>query len=418
MIINLKLDIKKCLLLSFLMIAILFTNFTIVYAENANEPDLISKAAILIDNKTNKVLYDKNSNERMFPASTTKILTAILVLENCDLNETVTASYDAIMSIPEGYVTANIDGEEQLTVEQLLELLLVHSANDAANVLAEYVGGSIESFVSMMNTKVNELGLTNTHFTNAYGLQDEEHYTTAYDLSIIMQYCLENDDFRRIAGSASCSIPATNKSDVRSYVSTNQLIVPDNPNYYSYVTVGKTGFTTEAGECLVSCAYRNDLELICVVLGGTVIDGVSTRFSESKTLYEYGFNNFSLKNIANPGDVITEIQVSNGTPDTKSLDLAFTDSIYVLINNSDLETNYTPEIQLNSDISAPITQGDVLGSVVYTIDGIQYTSDIVATHNVESSQLLQFVLQIGGLFIVLLITFKIFFSNKKEKINE
>lgn len=416
--INLKLDIKKCLLLSFLMIAILFTNFTIVYAENANEPDLISKAAILIDNKTNKVLYDKNSNERMFPASTTKILTAILVLENCDLNETVTASYDAIMSISEGYVTANIDGEEQLTVEQLLELLLVHSANDAANVLAEYVGGSIESFVSMMNTKVNELGLTNTHFTNAYGLQDEEHYTTAYDLSIIMQYCLENDDFRRIAGSASCSIPATNKSDVRSYVSTNQLIVPDNPNYYSYVTVGKTGFTTEAGECLVSCAYRNDLELICVVLGGTVIDGVSTRFSESKTLYEYGFNNFSLKNIANPGDVITEIQVSNGTPDTKSLDLAFTDSIYVLINNSDLETNYTPEIQLNSDISAPITQGDVLGSVVYTIDGIQYTSDIVATHNVESSQLLQFVLQIGGLFIVLLITFKIFFSNKKEKINE
>ena len=416
--INLKLDIKKCLLLSFLMIAILFTNFTIVYAENANEPDLISKAAILIDNKTNKVLYDKNSNERMFPASTTKILTAILVLENCDLNETVTASYDAIMSIPEGYVTANIDGEEQLTVEQLLELLLVHSANDAANVLAEYVGGSIESFVSMMNTKVNELELTNTHFTNAYGLQDEEHYTTAYDLSIIMQYCLENDDFRRIAGSASCSIPATNKSDVRSYVSTNQLIVPDNPNYYSYVTVGKTGFTTEAGECLVSCAYRNDLELICVVLGGTVIDGVSTRFSESKTLYEYGFNNFSLKNIANPGDVITEIQVSNGTPDTKSLDLAFTDSIYVLINNSDLETNYTPEIQLNSDISAPITQGDVLGSVVYTIDGIQYTSDIVATHNVESSQLLQFVLQIGGLFIVLLITFKIFFSNKKEKINE
>ena len=416
--INLKLDIKKCLLLSFLMIAILFTNFTIVYAENANEPDLISKAAILIDNKTNKVLYDKNSNERMFPASTTKILTAILVLENCDLNETVTASYDAIMSIPEGYVTANIDGEEQLTVEQLLELLLVHSANDAANVLAEYVGGSIESFVSMMNTKVNELGLTNTRFTNAYGLQDEEHYTTAYDLSIIMQYCLENDDFRRIAGSASCSIPATNKSDVRSYVSTNQLIVPDNPNYYSYVTVGKTGFTTEAGECLVSCAYRNDLELICVVLGGTVIDGVSTRFSESKTLYEYGFNNFSLKNIANPGDVITEIQVSNGTPDTKSLDLAFTDSIYVLINNSDLETNYTPEIQLNSDISAPITQGDVLGSVVYTIDGIQYTSDIVATHNVESSQLLQFVLQIGGLFIVLLITFKIFFSNKKEKINE
>ena len=410
-----KLHVKKIFLLSFFILALLFSNLNIVYAADTNAPELVSRAAILMDNKTNKILYDKNSNERMFPASTTKILTAILVLENCDLNEIVTASYDAVMSIPEGYVTANIDGDEQLTVEQLLQLLLVHSANDAANVLAEYVGGSIESFVSMMNTKVNELGLTNTHFTNAYGLQDDNHYTTAYDLSVIMQYCLKNDNFRRIAGSASCSIPATNKSDVRSYTSTNQLLVPSNPNYYSYVTVGKTGFTTEAGECLVSCAYKNDLELICVVLGGTVVDGVSTRFSESKTLYEYGFNNFSLKNIANPGDIITQIEVPNATSDTKSLELAFTDSIYALVNTSDLETNYTPEIQLHSDISAPITQGDVLGSVVYTIDGIQYTSDIVATHNVEASQLLQFVLQIGGLFIVLLITFQIFFSNRKKE---
>lgn len=410
-----KLHVKKIFLLSFFILALLFSNLNIVYAANTNAPELVSRSAILMDNKTNKILYDKNSNERMFPASTTKILTAILVLENCDLNEIVTASYDAVMSIPEGYVTANIDGDEQLTVEQLLQLLLVHSANDAANVLAEYVGGSIESFVSMMNTKVNELGLTNTHFTNAYGLQDDNHYTTAYDLSVIMQYCLKNDDFRRIAGSASCSIPATNKSDVRSYTSTNQLLVPSNPNYYSYVTVGKTGFTTEAGECLVSCAYKNDLELICVVLGGTVADGISTRFSESKTLYEYGFNNFSLKNIANPGDIITQIEVPNATSDTKSLELAFTDSIYALVNTSDLETNYTPEIQLHSDISAPITQGDVLGSVVYTIDGIQYTSDIVATHNVEASQLLQFVLQIGGLFIVLLITFQIFFSNRKKE---
>ena len=410
-----NINVKKIFILSFFIISLLFNNFNIVYAEDVNSPELISEAAILIDNKTNKILYDKNANERMFPASTTKILTAILVLENCELNETVTASYDAVMSIPNGYVSANIDGEEQLTVEQLLQLLLVHSANDAANVLAEYVGGSIESFVSMMNTKVNELGLTNTHFTNAYGLQDENHYTTAHDLSVIMQYCLKNEDFRRIAGSASCSIPATNKFGPRSYTSTNQLLVPGSPYYYSYVTVGKTGFTTEAGECLVSCAYKNDLELICVVLGGSVVNGVPTRFSESKTLYEYGFNQFSLKNVANPGDIITEIEVSNATPDTKSLDLAFADSIYALVNNKDLETNYTPEIQLNANISAPIAQGDVLGKAVYTIDGIEYESDIVATHNVEASKLLQFILQIGSIIIVLLITFEIFFSNNKKK---
>ena len=413
-----KIHVKKIFIICVLIITIFFTNLHIVYAtdNDTDAPEITSGSAILIDNKTNRILYDKNAYERMFPASTTKIMTAILVLENCDLDEIVTASYDAIMNIPEGYVTAEIKGEEQFTVEQLLEMLLVHSANDAGNVLAEYVGGSIQSFISMMNTKVNELGLSNTHFTNAYGLQEDNHYTTAYDLAKIMQYCIQNDDFRRIAGSVSCSIPATNKSDVRSYTSTNQLILPDSPNYYSYVTVGKTGFTTEAGRCLVSCAYRNNIELTCVILGGTLSDdGISSRFTDSKTLYEYGFNHFSLKNIANPGDIITTIEIPNATPATKSLDLAFVDSIHALVNNSDLDTNYIPEIQLNSDISAPIAEGDTLGKAIYTIDGISYEADIVATHNVETSQLLQFVVQIGGLLISLLITFKIFFSNRKKK---
>lgn len=413
-----KLHVKKIFILSFFILTVLFTNLNIVYAtdNDVDAPEIISGAAILVDNETNKVLYDKNANERMFPASTTKIMTAILVLENCDLDEIVTANYDALMNIPEGYVTAEIQGEEQFTVEQLLEVLLVHSANDAANVLAKYVGGSIESFISMMNTKVNELGLTNTHFTNTYGLQEDNHYTTAYDLAKIMQYCIQNDDFRRIAGSVSCSIPATNKSDIRSYTSTNQLILTDSSNYYRYVTIGKTGFTTDAGRCLVSCAYRNDIELTCVILGGTLSDdGISSRFTDSIALYEYGFNHFSLKNIANPGDIITSIEVSNATPATKSLDLAFVDSIHALVNNSDLETNYIPDIQLNSNISAPITKGDVLGKAIYTIDGISYEADIVATHNVENSQLLQFVLQIGGIIIALLITFEIFFSNRKKK---
>ncbi len=407
---------KKILILFFINLLLLSNTIYVFGATNdSNEPNLISRAAILIDNKSDKILYSKNMNEKMFPASTTKIVTAIIVLEHCSLNETVTASYDAISSIPNGYVTANIDGGEELTVEELLELLLVHSANDAANVLAEYVGGSIDSFVSMMNTKVNELGLNNTHFTNTYGLQNENHYTSAYDLSIIMKYCLKNDTFRKIAGSASCSIPATNKSEARSYSSTNELIIPDNSNYYSFVTVGKTGFTTEAGECLVSCAYKNNMELICVVLGGSTVNNISTRFSESKTLYEYGFNNFSIKNISNTGDIITEVDVNNATYDTKSLNLAFSSSINVLVNNSDKNTNYTPEIKLNSDISAPITQGDILGKATYSIDGIQYESDLVATHNVEKSNLYQFILEIGGLFIALLITLKIFFPKEKTE---
>ena len=137
--------VKKFLILFFLIIAVLLPNLTFVYAVNiANAPEIASRAALLIDNETNRVLYDKNANEKMFPASTTKILTAILVLENCDLDEMVTASYEAIRYIPEGYVTAESQNEEQFTVEQLREMLLVLSANDAANVLAEYVGGSVE----------------------------------------------------------------------------------------------------------------------------------------------------------------------------------------------------------------------------------------------------------------------------------
>ena len=147
-----KLKLKK---LTIVLIAIfILWNTSSVFA-NSEKPDIISQAAILMDNKSGKILYAKNENEKMYPASTTKIVTAILTLENCNLDEVVTVSYDATMSIPEGYSSASLQIGETLTVEQLLQLLLVHSANDAANVLAEYVGGSVESFVSMMNTKLN-----------------------------------------------------------------------------------------------------------------------------------------------------------------------------------------------------------------------------------------------------------------------
>lgn len=408
-----KLNIRNFIFLFFLVITLSFSNFSYIYASD-DEPTLNSKAAFLIDNKTNKVLYSKNPDEKMFPASTTKIVTAILVLENCKLNDIVTATAEGLASIPEGYVTANISVDEQLTVEQLLELLLIHSANDAANVLAIHVGGTIANFVNMMNNKVYELNLSNTHFTNTYGLQDNNHYTTAHDLATIMQYCLKNSDFRRIAGSSSCSISETNKSGSRFFSSTNELLVPTSSYYYKYVTSGKTGFTTEAGECLVSSAYNNNLELVCVVLGGSVVDNVSTRFSESKILYEYGFNNFSFKNIANPGDLITQINVANGSYSTANLDLAFTDSINVLVNNNDLNTSYIPTINLNTNISAPISQGDILGTVTYNIDGINYSSNLIATHNVEKSKLLEFICIIIMSFVILLIILIIFFPKKSK----
>ena len=404
--INYKNSICKVLIVLTLTIFVLIGNIgtfgTYVLANNTNSgPDINAESALLIDNKTNKVLYSKDMNRKMFPASTTKILTAILVLENHSLDEKVTASYNAVMTIPSGYSTASIQIDEVLTVEQLLELLLVHSANDAANVLAEYTGGSIDSFVAMMNTKINELGLSDTHFTNPYGLQDNNHYTTAHDLAIIMQYCLKNDDFRKIAGQASCAIPSTNKSEPRKYSSTNELLIAGNSNYYPNLIAGKTGYTSEAGECLVSAAYNDNLELVGVILNS------NNRFKDTRSLYNYGYTNFSIKNIVNEKDIITNVEVKNATKDTKKLNLLVSEDIPVLANNSDDLSKIEPQITLNNDIKAPIEDGQVLGKVSYSVNGITYSTDLIAANNVEKSNFVLYCLYGLGILILILIIYKI-----------
>lgn len=376
-------------------------------ADSAEQPSISAASAILLDNKTGKVLYNKNENKKMYPASTTKILTAIIVIENCNLDTIATASYDAIMSIPDGYSTANIQIGEQLTIEQLLELLLVHSANDAANVLAEFVGGSTDSFVSIMNTKINELGLTNSHFTNVYGLHDDNHYTTAHDLAFIMKYCLNNNTFRKIAGQASCAIPATNKYGTRSYNSTNELLVPNSTYYYKYLTTGKTGFTSQAKECLVSSAYKNNLELIGVILGST------NRFADTRNIYEYAYSNYSIKTIATEKDIATNIKISNATAETENLNLLISETVSVLINNSQNISEIQPEIILNDNIKAPIEEGSTLGKIKYNVNGVTYSTNIIAEHNVEQSKYPFYILYFS-ISIIFIISFTLFIKNKKK----
>lgn len=405
---------KKLIITTFILIILLFLQTNYIFA-SSSPPNITSQSAILIDTKTNQILYGKNENERMYPASTTKIVTTILTIENCNLNDSVTVSDTAISNIPEGYSTAYLQFGEILTVEQLLELLLVESANDAANVLAEHVGGSIESFVSMMNTKVHDLGLENTNFTNPYGLHDENHYSTAYDLAMIMKYCIQNEDFRKLAGSASCAIPATNKYDVRKYDSTNQLIIPGNSYYYQYVTTGKTGFTTPAGQCLVSSAYKDDVELVCVILGGHSENGISLRFVETKDLYEYGYNNYSLKNLTNKDDEVYQITVENATNSTKNLSLLAENDVTVLLNNDQSISNYLPSITLNEDISAPIYTGDIVGTAEYDVNGLKYTVNLLASHDVESSKFLNYIFYTIFILMIVGIVVCIFHLIKDDK---
>ena len=401
--------VKKILLiLIFIFFIIGGINFSFADEQN-NVPSINAASAILIDNRTNKVLYSKNEDTKMFPASTTKIMTAIITLENCSLDEQATASFDAV-NIPEGYATADIKIGETFTVEQLLEMLLVHSANDAANVLAEHVGGSLESFVSIMNTKANELGLTNTHFTNAYGLQDDNHYTTARDLATIMKYCLQNEDFRRICGLASCAIPATNMSEPRTYSSTNQLVIAGNNNYYPYVTTGKTGFTSDAKHCLVSSAYNNDLELICVVLGS------EDHFGDTRAIYNYAYSTYSIKDIVKENDTVTTISVKNASYNTKNLDLVVSEDIPALVSNSVDINSIEPQISLKENIEAPIEKGSVLGRVTYSVEGVNYTTDLIAFSNVEKTRLPIYIFMgIIILVILLIVLITIIIRNKRNK---
>ena len=351
-------NVKKVLIILIMLIFIL--NFSVCYGVS-EPPEISAGAAILIDSSSERILYSKNENEKMYPASTTKILTAILTIENCNLNDVVTVPYEAIASIPSGYSVAALQAGEQLTVEQLLKVMLVHSANDAANVLAYHISGSIDAFSTLMNNKVSDLGLENTHFTNPSGMHDENHYSTAYDLAIIMKYCMKNANFRSLSGLKYCTIPATNKYEERVFNTTNELLIYDNREvasnyYYKYAIAGKTGYTTQAKNSLVSVSNKDDLELICVVLSvGLYPNNLSAKFVDTKSLFDYGYNNYTLRKLREKNAIATQVDIGNGTKETKNLDLLLSKDITALISQDDLETEFSPDIELRENLLAPIS---------------------------------------------------------------
>ena len=416
---------KKIFLISILILAItILTSFTPVLAVNENNteesiPKVYSEAAILMDDNTGKILYDKDANVRKYPASTTKILTAILAIENCNLDDKVIVDYDSIMIVPSGYTVAALQVGEELTVKQLLQVLLIHSANDAANVLAKHVAGSIENFANMMNSKATEIGCKSSNFTNPSGKHDENHYSTAYDLALIMKYCMKNETFREIAASKSCIIPQTNKYSERIFTNTNELLVVDTREissnyYYPYAIAGKTGYTSEAKNCLVSMAKKDDLTLICVVLGGVRTDeGLSARFTDTKELYEYGYNTYTIKKLREENAIAKQIEVNNATQDTKNLDLLISNDMYVLIKQKDINKEFEPEIILNENISAPINEGDILGKIKYNIEDIEYTSDLKASHLVKKNNFIFFIIQLILIGFIIYTVYNLYFNNKK-----
>lgn len=281
-------------------------NTEIQQNENPEEMVIYSESAILMESTTGKVLYDKNMNERKYPASTTKILTAIIALEKCDLNETAVASANAVNTIKSGYTKANIQVGETFTIEQLLNVMMVQSANEAATIIAEHISGSVEEFSKLMNKKAQEIGCKNSNFLNANGVHDDNHYSTAYDLALIARYCMKNDKFRTLANMMECSLPRTEfwqdeqveENGERIFKNTNKLLLSDNKYYYPYAIGIKTGFTTPAKNCLISASNKNGFETIAVVLHAeSTEEGESARYSDTIKLFEYGYNNYKLEDI-------------------------------------------------------------------------------------------------------------------------
>lgn len=360
-----------------------------VFAFSVNSP-----YAILVEADTGRVIYEKNSSKETFPASTTKILTAILVLENCDLSEKVTSSYAAVMSIPSGASHAEIRVGETFTVEELLKALLVQSANDAANILAEHVGGSVDSFVSMMNTRAKELGLTNSHFVNPHGLHNDNHYSSASDLAKLYRYAsfeMSNKDvFNDLVSMVRFKLPSTSIYSHDTYfTNTNQLIIPNSSSsaknyYYKYATGGKTGYTSQAKNCLVAGATKDGVDLIAVVLGATQnTNGVSYRYTDIKSMFDYGFDSLCVNNFATAGNVVQTLEIKNAPKDANSVDIVFANDFSSIIDRSDLYNSFEPVIYLADNISAPISEGDKLGTATFSIYGNDYSIDLIAANSVD-----------------------------------
>ncbi len=256
-------------------------------------PVIGAQSAILMDFNTGTILYSKNIHEELYPASTTKMMTALLTIENTSMDEIVTFSHDAIYNVDSDSSRIGIDVGEQLTVEQCLYGLMLGSANEVAYALAEHVAGSLSAFVDMMNERALALGCNNTHFINANGLPNEEHYTSAYDLALIARECYKNEAFANISGTRTYTIPATNIQSEERIMDNHHLMVQGFRYQYDGFIGGKTGYTRDARQTLVSCAERNGVRLICVILKEESPD----QFIDTQKLFDYGFDGFKIVNI-------------------------------------------------------------------------------------------------------------------------
>ncbi len=394
---------KKNRFLSALLLIPMVLSLTLpATAIGQDDLNLFCTNAALLDANHGDLLYDMKANERAYPASITKVMTALLVVEAISYGQlspdtVATVSSSAVQGIPSEYVTGAFKAGEEISIENLLYCMLLESDCDASNILAEAVDGTVPDFVAHMNRKAGELDCQGTHFTNTYGLHDEDHYSTAYDLALIMEAALEYDLFRDVIKTPSYRVPATNLSGERYFFNKNALI--SNLYYEGYVydkcIGGKTGTTDDAGRCLVAAAEDGDELLISVVLGSGPMQVPGDeklkqgQFRESRRLLEYGFDNFHRVTITKDSEPVATVKVTMSRQ-ADEVNLKPQGSIVrTLPKSMDLDDIETKIRLFAEEVEAPVEAGAVMGAMTLSYNGEVYgTLDLVAVTSVERSDLL------------------------------
>lgn len=387
-------------------------NTTVTTADNdssvtalaSNSPALDATAALLVSPDSGMVLYSKNADQKRYPASTTKIMTALLTLENVsNLDETVTSEAVDFENVTADSSNAGIQLGEQVTVRDLLYALMLPSANEAAYMLARHVGGSWEQFVDMMNDRAAELGCTGTHFCNPCGLHEEDHYTTAYDLYLIAKQAMKDVTFRDIVSTVQHRMAKTNLHEERIIFTTNQLIFSSfQPWSYANCLGIKTGHTSQAGNCFVGYAEYGDAKLFSVVLGcsdsSKEYPSVAASFTDTKKLCQWGFENFTSKTLARQGEEVTYTKVKLSTDTNQLLLTAKADVVALLPKDLDVKDLELVE-DIPEEVKAPVKAGDPIGTATYRYNGTDYgTVELVALNDISRSTVLFYADKLSSFF--------------------
>ncbi len=397
---------KKIRFIAIFMIAVYILSLCCVcYGDEGSSITVDAKAALLIDADSGAVLLSQNADEQLYPASLTKVMTCLIALERGNLEDEITVSENAVTEGLSIYgSSADLLAGEVLTLEQLLYCMMVASANEACNVVAEYISGSISDFVELMNRKAAELGCENTHFANPHGLHDDNHYTTANDLLKITQAAMEYETFNEICSTASKEIAPTNMYGTRYLMTTNYLLSEQKQAgyYYEYARGIKTGHTTPAGLCLISTAEKDGITLISVVMGAEIVyndDGTSTQmhFVETKRMFEWGFDNFQSTTVVAAADPVAQVPVVMSSEVDSVIVHADSDIVAVLPKTYDkdkLETSITiyydeGEEGNGQELIAPIQQDEVVGEMTVSYDGNELgTVKLLSLTAVERSEIM------------------------------